>query len=436
MISDLSFTQTETHALLEADQLGRLRKLVAELAANRFYAPRLRSAGLLDGPESLADFTSRMPLTTKDELVEDQRLHPPYGTNLTFPLERYVRLHQTSGTSGKPLRWLDTEESWSWMLRVWHRVFAEASLTPVDRLFFPFSFGPFLGFWAAFDAATRYGCLAIPGGGMTSKARLEVLLDNAATAVCCTPTYAIRLAEIAAAHGIELEGSSVRVLIVAGEPGGAVSAVRDRISHLWGGAQVIDHHGMTEVGPVSFGNPQRPGILHVLESSYLAEVIDSASGLPVPRGDVGELVLTTLGRHGSPLLRYRTGDLVKVSTRETSELGYAELALEGGILARVDDMVVVRGVNLYPSAVEEVVRTLPEVVEYRVELSTRAAMTEVRIEIETNPDCRQPKTIAMRLEEALRNALQLRIPVVLAGSESLPRFELKAKRWIRLDGGA
>ncbi len=435
MTSESLSAPTEAHVLLKAEQLDRLRNLIAELLpSNRFYAARLRSAGLADGPESLDDFTARMPFTTKEELVADQLEHPPYGTNLTYPLERYVRFHQTSGTSGKPLRWLDTDESWTWLLRTWTRVFEEAALTPRDRVFFPFSFGPFVGFWAAFDAATRYGCLALPGGGMTSRARLDSLLDNAATAVCCTPTYALRLAEVAADLGIDLAGSSVRALIVAGEPGGAVPAIRDRISLLWGGAQVMDHHGMTEVGPVSFGNPRHPGTLHVLESSYLVEVIDSISGQPVPRGEVGELVLTTLGRYGSPLLRYRTGDLVKVSTRDASELGYLELALDGGILSRVDDMVVVRGVNLYPSAVEEVVRTLPEVVEYRVELSTRAAMIEVRIEIEVSTECRDSETVATRLEEAFRSAFQLRIPVSLAATGSLPRFELKAKRWIKLDG--
>lgn len=418
---------------LRTDQLAKLRRLIAELVpGNRFYAPRLRAAGLTGGPRDLAEFTSRMPFTTKQELVEDQRRQPPYGTNLTYREERYVRLHQTSGTSGEPLRWLDTAESWEWVLGGWIRVFEAAGLGPGDRIFFPFSFGPFLGFWAAFDAASRHGCLALPGGGMTSRARLGILLENAATAVCSTPTYAIRLAEVAVAEGIDLAASRVRTLLVAGEPGGSVAAVRERISRLWGGARILDHHGMTEVGPVSFPNPRIPGLLHLIESSYLAEVIDPARGEPVPRGEIGELVLTTLGRLGSPLLRYRTGDLVKLSTRDPSELGHPEAALDGGILARADDMVVVRGVNLYPSAVEAVVRGLEEIAEYRVELSDVGAMTEVRIEIEPAPGCGDSAALAARLEEALRTAFQLRVPVRVAAPGSLPRFELKAKRWVEL----
>ena len=420
-------------AALESDQLTRLRWLVAELVpGNGFYAPRLRDAGLDRGElRSLADFTSRLPLTTKAELVADQRQNPPYGSNLTYPLERYVRFHQTSGTSGQPLRWLDTAESWDWMLGAWMRVFEAAGLVPADRLFFPFSFGPYLGFWAAFDAASRYGCLALPGGGMTSKARLKVLVETGATAICATPTYAIHLAEVAAGVGVDLARSKVHTVIVAGEPGGAVPATRERIASLWGGARVMDHHGMTEVGPVSFPNPRHPGVLHVMESSYLAEVIDPESGRALPAGEVGELVLTTLGRFGSPLLRYRTGDLVQVSTRGPEELGHPETALEGGILSRVDDMVVIRGVNLYPSAVEDVIRALPEVAEYRVELTTRGSMGEVRVEIEPVPGSLDAGELAARLEESFRTAFQLRIPVRVVEEGMLPRFELKARRWVR-----
>ncbi|MCP3963256.1 MAG: phenylacetate--CoA ligase [bacterium] len=416
---------------MESNQLAGLRRLIEELQpANRFYGPRLRAAGLDGDLASLEVFRQRLPLTTKAELARDQEEEPPYGTNLTYPLERYVRLHQTSGTSGRPLRWLDTEDSWQWMLGAWVRVFEAAGLEPADRVFFPFSFGPFLGFWAAFDAAWRHGCLALPGGGMSSKARLNVLLENGATAVCATPTYAIRLAEVAAEEGIDLGGSAVRTVLVAGEPGGAVAAVRERISRLWGGARVMDHHGMTEVGPVSFPNSRFPGLLHVLESSYLAEVIDPANGRPAPRGEIGELVLSTLGRLGSPLLRYRTGDLVRVSQRDPGELGVAEMALEGGILARADDMVVVRGVNLYPSAVETVVREHQDVAEYRVRLRTGNAMTEVRVEIEPAAGCGDPPGLARRLEESFRTAFQLRIPVEPVAPGALPRFELKAKRWV------
>jgi phenylacetate-CoA ligase len=424
-------------------QLDRTRHLIGELLeGNRFYAPRLKAAGLDPDLPDLATFTARMPFTTKAEVVADQRAHPPYGTNLTYPLERYVRFHQTSGTTGgAPLRWLDTAESWSGLLTVWQRVFAVAGIGPGSRVFLPFSFGPFLGFWTAFDAARRLGCLTLPGGGLSTLGRLRLIVDNRVDAVCCTPTYALHLGQTAQAEGIDLAAAGVRAVIVAGEAGGSVEATRREIERLWGGAggeegdgggvRVYDHHGMTEVGPVSYPNPRFPGVLHILEESFLAEVLDPASGQPVAPGAVGELVLTTLGRVASPLLRYRTGDLVRPATRSAAELGFPDLALEGGILSRVDDMVVVRGVNLYPSAVEAVIRAQPGVAEYRVELAHRGALTEVRVIVEPTPDLAARAALPGQLETALRTAFQLRIPVHLAAEGALPRFEMKARRWQR-----
>ncbi len=182
--------------------------------------------------KDLETFSRLLPPIVKAELVEDQRRHPPYGSFLTYPVERYVRMHQTSGTTGEPMRWLDTVESWDAQLRVWQQVYHVAGIRPQDRIFFPFSFGPFLGFWTAFEAATRMGCLTIPGGGLTSLGRLQVLMANRATALCCTPTYAIRLAEVASLQGMDLSQSGVRTIFVAGEPGGSVAAVQERISRL------------------------------------------------------------------------------------------------------------------------------------------------------------------------------------------------------------
>ena len=229
-----------------AGPLARLRELLATvLRDNPFYSAKLRGAG----PD--ADLAT-LPFTLKQELIDDQVAHPPYGSNLTYPIERYTRFCQTSATTtGTPMRWLDTPESWDWMIGNWTRVYQAAGVAARDRIFFAFSFGPFLGFWVGFEAATCVGCLAIPGGGMRSAARLRTIVETSATVLCCTPTYAIRLAEVAAEENIDLGVSSVRTLIVAGEPGGSVPATRRHISKLWRGARVVDHHGMTEIGPVS-----------------------------------------------------------------------------------------------------------------------------------------------------------------------------------------
>jgi phenylacetate-CoA ligase len=376
----------------------------------------------------LADFLARMPLTTKAEIVHDQQAHPPYGTNLTYPVENYTRFCQTSGTSGQTLRWLDTTASWEWMVENWVEVLRIADVTAQDRLFYAFSFGPFLGFWTAFAAGERLGCLCLPGGGMSSAARLKTLMENRATTLLCTPTYAIRLGEVAIEEGIDLSQSAVRRILVAGEPGGGIPATRERIESLWHGARVWDHHGMTEVGPVSFECPACPGTLHLLESRFIAEIVDPETLQPASRG---ELVLTNLGRTGSPLLRYRTGDLVERSTEEVCRCGRANLALVGGILGRCDDMVVVRGVNLYPSAVEAVVRQFPAVVEYRVLLTTRNALREAVVEIEPLSDGTDAEALRAALESCLRATFHLRLPVVLVPSGFLPRSEFKANRWVK-----
>ncbi len=397
---------------LEELQAERLRLLLDEVrASNPFYAGRL------------ADDLRRLPFTTKAELLADQQAHPPYGTNLTYPLERYCRLYQTSGTSGRPLRWLDTPESLAWMLDCWEQIFAVVGVRPGDRLFFPFSFGPFLGFWTAYESAARLGYWCLPGGGMSSVARLYFLVEHGVTVVLCTPTYALHLAEVAAREGLDLRGSAVRALIVAGEPGGSIAATRARIEAGWG-ARVFDHAGMTEVGPTSIECPENPAGLHVLEADYIAEIIDPQTLQP-SAGQTGELVLTNLGRSGSPLLRYRTGDLV-CADPEPCPCGRSFLRLKGGILGRADDMIHLRGNNLHPSALEAVIRRF-DVAEYRVEVDRSAALAVLRVEVEPSPGA-DGADVAGRVDRAIRDELLFRAEVRAVAPGSLPRFEMKAQR--------
>jgi phenylacetate-CoA ligase len=417
-------------AALASAQLEQLRSLVAELIpANKFYTQKLQAAGVGFDVASLADFAARFPFTTKPELVSDQLAAPPYGTNLTYPRNRYPRFHQTSGTSGAPLRWLDTPESWDAMIESWAEIFRAARVGAADRVMFAFSFGPFLGFWLAFEAAERLGCLCLPGGGLSSAARLRMMRDNQATVLCCTPTYALRLAEVAAQEQMETRSLGIKIIIVAGEPGGSIPATRAKLESLWPGTRIFDHHGMTEVGPVTYECPQQPGILHIIESAFFAEVIDPATGKPAASG---ELVLTTLTRTGSPLLRYRTGDLVKCGVRNAEcGCGRHEMTLEGGILGRVDDMIIVRGVNIYPTAVEEIIRRFGDVAEYRVHVNRTAALTELHIELEPADLCRDVRALTGAVRQALQAAFNLRLAVDAVAPGSLPRFELKARRWLR-----
>jgi phenylacetate-CoA ligase len=414
-----------TRAELADWQAQRLSLLLREiLPANRFYTRKCHKIAPIS---SLAEL-SRLPFTTKAELLADQTAYPPYGEILTYPPERYSRLHQTSGTAGRPLRWLDTPSSWSRLLDCWVTMFGVAGVTAADRLFFPFSFGPFLGFWTAFEAASRLGCLCLPGGGLSSSARLRFLLDNEATVVLCTPTYALRLAEVSASEGIDLAASSVRKIIVAGEPGGSIPATRARIESAWG-ARLFDHTGMTETGPLGIECCEQPGGLHLLETECLVEVIDPETTLPVPAGTEGELVLTTFDRPGSPLLRYRTGDLVRVDPRPCP-CGRQLVRLDGGIRGRVDDMIVVRGNNVHPSALQTILHRFAEVAEYRMEIDRAAALPVLRIEVEPRLDVADA-ALAERIEHAIRTELLFRAEVIAVLPGTLPRFEMKARRLVR-----
>ena len=418
----------ETLAALQGERLARLLSHIH--GRNRFYTRKLTGAGSDPAQLVLPRDLALLPFTTKAELVADQAQAPPWGTALTEPLERYTRYNQTSSTTGRPLRWLDTTESWQWMLDCWQAVYRGAGVGAGDRIFFPFSFGPFLGFWTAFDAATQLGAHAIPAGGMTSQQRLALIDALATTVVCCTPTYALRLLDVAReADGGDdaLAGTAVRTIIVAGEPGGSIPATRQRIERGWG-ARIIDHHGLTEVGPISFECREAPGFLHVNEREYIAEVLDPESGQSVADGDRGELVITNLGRTASPLIRYRTGDLV-VATHEPCACGRTFVRLVGGIVARADDMVNIRGANVYPTAVEEVLRAIDAVVEYRCTVRTGASMRELAVDVEVGRGAAEAAVTALAAQR-LREALGLNVQVTPVAPGSLPRFEMKARRFV------
>ena len=395
------------------------------LQSNRFYRARLHPVATWD------DF-ERLPLTTKAEITADQQANPPFGTNLTFPIDRYSRLHQTSGTSGTtPLRWLDTPESWDWWVRLWaDHVFRAAGMLPDDRVFLAFSFGPFIGFWSAFSGAERLGALVIPGGAMTTEQRLRTMLELGATVLCCTPTYAIRLAEVAQGMGIDLSASDIRITVHAGEPGASVPATRDLIERSFG-ARCFDHTGMTELGPTGFSCAARDGV-HLIESEFVVEVRDDTGAvhsLPETGTITGELVATNLGRWGSPLIRYRTGDRVEL-TRAACQCGSSFAKMVGGIRGRVDDMFTVRGVNLYPSQVEDLIRRHPTIGEFCIEVGQRRGMEEVTVLCEIQAG--DGDDVMSRLASDLRLALGARIECRQVAAGSLPRSEVKSRRLRRV----
>jgi phenylacetate-CoA ligase len=404
-------------AALEALQLEKLNRLLAEVHANNaFYRRKL--AGCPKQLGSLAELAS-LPQTSKEEL-QPAMGGEPFAVNCTYSTDRYVRCHQTSGTRGRPLVVLDTADDWRWWIECWQYVLDAANVTAADRALLAFSFGPFIGFWSAFDALVTRGALVIPGGGLSSLARLEVMRNARVTTLLCTPTYALRLAEVAADNQINLPELSVEKIIVAGEPGGSVPAIRDRIETTFA-ARVIDHGGATEVGPWGFADKAQRG-MHVNEAEFIAEFISIETGKPAQQGEHAHLLLTTLGRTGAPVIRYRTGDVVRPVWNSDESTRY--VLLEGGILGRADDMMIIRGMNVYPTAIEQILRSFPEVVEYRMTAIKRGELDELVVEVEDH--LQQPERIA----DELRLKLGLKIEVRCAPAMSLPRFDGKGQRFV------
>jgi len=424
--------ETAPRERLRTLQLQKLQTLLREISGrNRFYTKKWSDAGIVAADiQSFSDF-EKLPFTYKSELVQAQEEAPPFGTNATFSAEAYTRVHQTSGTTGTPMRVVDTPESWDWWGHCWGHVLKGAGVTSADRVFLPFSFGPFIGFWATVEGAKRVGAMMIPGGGWDSIQRLRMMRELGATVVCCTPTYALRLAEVAREAHFEMSSLSVRALIHAGEPGANVAQTKARIEKAWG-AKCFDHAGASEVGAHSFECEIQPGGIHLIESEFIAEVIDPRTGQGAATGETGELVITNLGRLGFPVIRYRTGDLVRMNLSPCA-CGRTFARFDGGLLGRSDDMVTIRGVNVYPTAIENVIRQFGSVDEFQVTVTTVQEMhhLEVQIEVVSGNDAERVRT---HVEQAIYHALSLRPTVRVAKPGTLTHFEMKARRFRRLDG--
>ncbi|MED3764694.1 phenylacetate--CoA ligase family protein [Ureibacillus terrenus] len=409
----------ETSVGLRDFQFQRLNELLLFASRfNKFYKEKL------DGiPLPIKDFQDlkRLPFTTKKELAKDQMDFPPFGRNHTYPVENYIRYHQTSGTTGRPLKVLDTRKSWDWWIQCWVEVLKSAGVTRADRCYLAFSFGPFIGFWAAYEGIQRLGALAIPGGSMSSEERLNSMIQNSATVLLCTPSYALHLAEVAEKIGVDIQNSSIQKIITAGEPGGSIPSVRKQIENLFG-AKLYDHVGMTEMGAYGYSCREQNG-LHVNEKEFIVEIIDPETLEHVKPGEKGELVLTNLGRYGYPMIRYRTGDIV-IYQENPCPCGNPYQFLPGGLVGRADDMVVIRGVNIYPTSIEAIIREFPEIKEFRIIYYTEHEMDQMKVQIEG------PENVVESLARLLRVRLGLRIEVERVEDGSLTRFEMKARRII------
>ena len=418
---------------IEALQTRKLKNLVAWTQASvPWHAARFSKAGVsADSIGGLKDL-QRIPMMTRDEWMQAQLQSPPYGPLLAAPEEKAVRYHLTSGTTGRiPLQVLDGMKDWEWIAEMWCYGFWGFGVRPSDIVFFAFSYGTFVGFWGAHYACEKIGCLVLPGGNMTTEARVKQIINMKATVVCSTPTYALRMAQEAKTMGVDLAAGPVKRLILSGEPAGSIPATKRLIEEEWG-ARAADTAGMTEVGTIMiFECSKQPGGTHIIEDHYIEEVVNPDTGEPVPYGEMGERLITSFGRGFIPVLRYRTRDLVVRVPASHCSCGRTFDLYEGGIRGRVDDMKLVRGTNVYPRAVEAIVREFKEIDEFRIRLYTadgRQDEIEVLVEI-PGGDGAQTELILKKLSTSLSEAHEgLRFGVKKAEDGSLPRFELKAKR--------
>jgi phenylacetate-CoA ligase len=430
-------TETLDRERLESLQLLKLRRQCEWATARSPWYRRKFAAEGFDPDElhSLRDLP-RMPLLTREEWTASQFDHPPYGELPVIGGEGAIRVHTTSGTTAKgPLRALDSRKDWAWLAEMWCYGLWGCGMRATDTAYVAFGYGSFIGFWGLHYASEKIGALTVPGGARPTDERVLQLLDFGATVVASTPTYALRLAQEAARLGLDLRGSTVSRLILSGEPAGSIPQTKALIESQWG-AKAFDTAGMTEIGTIMvFECSHQPGGTHLIEDHLIEEVIDPVTLKPVPYGEAGERVVTSFGRGSIPLLRYRTGDLVCKVPASQCTCGRGFDIYEGGILGRVDDMKIVRGTNVYPRAIEAIVREFPEIDEFQTVISHRGIRDEITLRVELKHGWPEDNwtSLADTLHKRLAHAFEgLNFGVEQAAAGELPRFELKARRTVDL----
>ncbi|OPY67551.1 MAG: Phenylacetate-coenzyme A ligase [Syntrophorhabdus sp. PtaU1.Bin050] len=420
--------ETAPRERIEENQLKRFKHLI-EVAYkdNPFYRRKFTEHGISPQDIKSLDDITKLPFLYKKELQDDQRERPPFGTNLTGSLEDYVRYHQTTGTTGTPVRWLDTKETWNWRGRCAAMSMCGSGITAKDIIFFPFAFGPHVAYWGIWQGAWEIGALAIAGGGWDTMQRIKSIFENNVTVVACTPTYAIRMAEVAKENGIDLRESSVRTTFHAGEPGALIPSTRNKILEAWG-AKPFDYPGMTEVGNYGIHCVAQDTSIHVNEAEFIFELIDPETGNPIKGEGTGEMVLTNLGRTSSPSIRFRTGDIVNV-TRGKCSCGRTFLSLDGGIIGRVDGMICLRGMNIFPSQIEAVVgRHLIMGEEFQVVAYTSRGMGELKVMCELLED--RPDDVLSAVQKDLFESAEIRIGVERVARGTIERSDYKSKKFV------
>ena len=417
-------------------QLVKLRRM-CEWAHARvpFHRRRFEAAGFHPDQVKSLDDLRRLPMMTRDEWVASQKEKPLWGDLIAAEPRNAIRYHLTSGSTGRqPLRALDSTKDWEWISEMWCYGAWGFGVRPDDVVYFAFGYGSFIGFWGAHYGCEKIGALVVPGGAQTTERRIEQIVELGVTTIFSTPTYALRLWQEAVAMGVDLAATKVDKVIVSGEPAGSIPAMKRQLEHGWG-ARCGDTAGMTEIGTIfAFECAEQPGGTHIIEDHVYEEVINPASGEPAKYGELGERVVTSFGRGLMPLIRYRSGDIVMRVPHSTCRCGRTSDIYDGGIRGRFDDMKLIRGTNVYPRAVESIVREHDSIDEFQIyvwrdESNLRDEIT-VRLELKSDSQIGWFE-LSERLRKDLAGAHEgLRFNLELMPAGSLPRYELKARRLV------
>lgn len=418
---------------LAAHQLDRLKSQMSYVfERSAYYGARFEALGW--SPDDLGDLSdlSKLPFTRKYDYVESLAEAPPWGSGIAADPVDIERIHFSSGTTAKPapLFWTGGDiERWT---ENYARMYYGQGIRREDIAQIMYTFSWFVGGSAAIQGFQRVGAASIPAGSRDSERQIETMMHYGTTVLPATPSFVFHLLEVAAGMGVDLRDSAVKTIVIGGEPGGSVPSTRARIEAGYG-AEVFDTYGSLEFQPIAWECTAHDG-LHFAEHSAIVEILDPVTDQPVPDGEPGVVVLTHLHREASPLVRWWTGD---VAVRDSSPCacGRTTARLVGGVRGRADDMLVVRGVNLFPSAVEQIVRQAEGAAgEYVIVLDDSVKdpvtgyLTGIRIRLEAEASA--PKDIGRSVESTIHARLGVRATVEVLPYGALPRSEHKAKRVI------
>jgi phenylacetate-CoA ligase len=414
-------------------QLSKFKKIFRWAYEHSAFHRRLYdSAGIK--PEDVQSFedVQRVPKVEKSMMRDIQRKAPfPYGEALCVPLDEVTIFRQTSGTTGQPVYQPDTWQDWEWWMECWAYILWAQGYRPQDRVFIPFGYNIFVAFWAGHYAAEKIGCEVIPGGVMDTRARILKIQELRATAMMGTPTYILGMAETARMKmDMDPAALSINKITCAGECGASIPSTKKRLEEAWG-ARVYDHAGATEIGAWSFECDDQPGGMHVNEALFLVEIEDVETGeiIETP-GRRGKMVITALDRMAQPCVRFDSKDVIEWAARPCS-CGRTSRLIKGGVVGRADDITKVKGVLLAPSAIEEVVRSIDGLGdEYEVVVEKEGDTDRIKLRVEVLPEAEdQCRLIEAELVDQLRLKTNLRYDIEVCGCETLPRYEVKAKRF-------